>query len=161
MSEPQFTVALIKPDAMCQHNMGAILSVMEHEFVIGDMCHSTWTPYDLSQFYADLRDREFFPSFLEFMSSAPMLACTLVGPNAVNKWRRLIGATNPSLAAQGTLRHRYGNMNGPIMHNAVHGSDSYLSAQAEVSVIRRLFHNNFGAGAHAELRRLQDIAPKE
>lgn len=154
LPEMQFTVAMIKPDAVQNKCVGEIITSMQWAFTIGDMCWHHWSPADVERFYYELRDRPFFPAFLEFMSSGPMVACTLVGPNAVGRWRQLIGPTDPRKAEPGSLRHLHGDMNGPIMRNAVHGSDSYRNAKREADVIRSL-SPGFGDGARRELQRLQ------
>lgn len=133
----QRTLALIKPDAMKNGHMIDILKfVTDHGLVIADLMKGTWNRTLLAQFYAEHQERDFFVDLLDFMSSGPMVAMTLVGDNAVERWRFLMGATDPKKAAPGTVRNLWGSKTGPIMWNCVHGSDSQDSATRETEIIR-------------------------
>ena len=81
-------------------------------------------------FYAVHRERPFFPSLTEFMSSGPCVVMALQKESAVKAWRDLMGATDPAKADDGTLRKEFG---GSVGENAVHGSDSDENAAIEIS----------------------------
>jgi nucleoside-diphosphate kinase len=81
-------------------------------------------------FYAVHRERPFFPTLVEFMSSGPGVVAVLEGRDAIASWRELMGATNPEAAAEGTIRREFGTN---IERNAVHGSDAPETARFEVS----------------------------
>lgn len=85
---------------------------------------------DAEAFYAVHKDRPFFNSLVEFMTSGPVIAAILEKENAVDDYRKLIGATNPADAAEGTIRKLYASS---IQNNAVHGSDSDENAQIEAN----------------------------
>ncbi len=85
---------------------------------------------DAEAFYAVHKDRPFFNGLVEFMTSGPVIAAILEKENAVDDYRKLIGATNPADAAEGTIRKLYASS---IQNNAVHGSDSDENAQIEAN----------------------------
>ena len=85
---------------------------------------------DAEAFYAVHKDRPFFNGLVEFMTSGPVIAAILEKENAVDEYRKLIGATNPADAAEGTIRKLYASS---IQNNAVHGSDSDENAQIEAN----------------------------
>ena len=85
---------------------------------------------DAEQFYAIHRERPFYEELVEFMTSAPVVVQVLEGENAVSKYREIMGATNPSEAAEGTIRKLYAKS---IGENSVHGSDSDENANIEIS----------------------------
>lgn len=130
------TLALIKPDAVQNRHVGAILQQMENHFVVCDVLCSIWSRTLVAQFYAEHKDRPFFNDLLDFMSMDRIYAITLVGPDVVSRWRRLAGTTNPRHADAGTIRGMYGSKVGPIMYNAVHGSDSQERAFEEIEIVR-------------------------
>jgi nucleoside-diphosphate kinase len=133
----EITVALIKPDAMKDGHMVDILrEIQGHGLIIADMVKATWSRALVAQFYAEHRERDFFPALIDFMTSGPILAMTLVGADAVKRWRFLMGATDPKKAAPGTIRNLWGSKTGPIMWNCVHGSDSEERAEAEMNILR-------------------------
>jgi len=133
----EITVALIKPDAMKNGHMTDILKMIEGSgLIIADMVKGTWSRALVAQFYSEHRSRSFFEDLIEFMTSGPMLAMTLVGTDAVQRWRFIMGATDPKKAAPGTIRNLWGSKNGPIMWNCVHGSDGEKRGRDEMDMIR-------------------------
>lgn len=134
------TLALIKPDAMMGGHFYDILGHMKREFIIGDISVTRWGTPLAREFYEEHEDKPYFNDLVLFTSSGPIAAITLIGNDAVARWRKMIGATDPAKADPGTLRHIFGyratvDPNGPIMLNAVHGSDSVDSARREINVI--------------------------
>lgn len=120
---------MIKPDATAKGHTGAILDqIIKAGFSIKAMKWTRLTPEQAGQFYAIHKERPFYGELVEFMSSAPIVAAILEKDNAVNDFRTLIGATDPSKAAEGTIRK---NFAASIGENAVHGSDSDENAKIE------------------------------
>jgi len=125
------TLAIIKPDAVRQRAIGAIVQRYEQEgFRIVQMKMTHLTRADAEAFYAVHRARPFFDSLVTFMISGPVVVVLLEGEQAVERHRALMGATDPAKAADGTLRKLYGRS---IEENAVHGSDSASTAKTEIS----------------------------
>ena len=127
----QSTLGIVKPDAVKTGSLGAILKRLEAGglTVAGlKMVHLT---RELAQgFYAVHRDRPFFDSLTGFMSEGPCVVMVLRGEIAINRWRALMGATDPGQAGEGTIRKDFGQN---IERNAVHGSDSPESANFEIA----------------------------
>ena len=129
--DKETTFSIIKPDAMRQNNAGRIMSrITEAGFRISALKMLKMTPNEAESFYEIHRERPFFAGLVEFMSSGPVIVMVLSHPDAVNKYRSLIGATDPALAAAGTIRAEFGTDRGM---NAVHGSDSPENAFRESS----------------------------
>ena len=123
------TFTMIKPDAVADGNMGAILKMIEDAgFKIISMKYTRLTPELAGEFYAVHKERPFYGELVEYMSSGPIVAAILEKDNAVADFRTLIGATNPAEAAEGTVRKLYAKS---IGQNAVHGSDSDENAEIE------------------------------
>ena len=123
------TFTMIKPDAVADGNMGAILKMIEEAgFKIISMKYTRLTPELAGSFYAVHKERPFYGELVEYMSSGPIVAAILEKDNAVADFRTLIGATNPAEAAEGTVRKLYAKS---IGQNAVHGSDSDENAEIE------------------------------
>lgn len=153
----EITLALIKPDAVNNGHVGEIITRMEKGFRVCDVIAATWSPGLLSAFYREHTGQPWYSEFEKFMTSAPMYAITLVGDDAVRRWRDLMGATDPKKAAQFTIRHEFGDKVGPIMHNCVHGSDSVERAAKEIEIMQKALRNspNLGFGERAqEVKRL-------
>ena len=126
----QLTFAIIKPDAVAARNTGRILQRIEAEgFQIRAMRLVRLTQKEAEGFYAVHRERPFFPSLTRFMSSGPAVVLALEAPDAIRKWRSLMGATDPAKADAGTLRNEFG---ASIEHNATHGSDAPDTAAFEL-----------------------------
>ena len=126
----QQTLAIIKPDAVASGHAGAILQRIEEAgFRVAAMRMVRMTKAEAEGFYAVHRARPFFDSLTVFMSSGPAVVLALVAPDAIARWRALMGATDPGQAEEGTLRRRYGRS---IEHNATHGSDAPETAAFEL-----------------------------
>ncbi len=122
---------MIKPDAVADGYIGAILEKMiSAGFKIIAMKMTKLSQEKAGEFYAVHRDRPFYGELVEFMSSGPIVAAILEKDNAVEDFRTLIGATDPTQAAPGTIRALYARNVG---ENAVHGSDSDENAQIEAN----------------------------
>jgi nucleoside-diphosphate kinase len=123
------TFTMIKPDATAKGYTGAILDqIITAGFSIKAM---KWTKLSIEQaglFYDIHRERPFFGELVDFMSSGPIVAAILEKENAVADFRKLIGATNPANAEEGTIRKLYA---ASVGENAVHGSDSDENAAIE------------------------------
>lgn len=127
----EFTLAMVKPDAVRGGHTGAIIDRTESEgFEIVALKKTHLTLAQAKVFYAEHKDRPFFTALTEFMSSGPVVVMLLSKDDAVASWRALIGATNPTRAAEQTMRRLYG-LDGT--QNAVHGSDAVATAIVEGS----------------------------
>lgn len=116
------TLTIIKPDAVEKNLIGSILKVInEAGFRVKAMKYTQLTKEQVGQFYAVHKDKPFYSSLVEFMSSGPIVAALLWKKNAIVEFRELIGATNPATAAPGTIRALFSES---LQRNAVHGSDS-------------------------------------
>ena len=125
------TFTMIKPDAVENGHIGAILSMINNAgFRIVSMKMTQLTKRDAQEFYAIHNERPFFGELVEYMTSGPIVAAILEKDNAVADFRTLVGATNPAEAAEGTIRKLYAK---DISANAVHGSDSDDNAAVEGS----------------------------
>lgn len=127
MSNRTFT--MIKPDAVKAGNIGNILQMItDAGFKIIAMKYLQITTDQAKKFYEVHAERPFYGELTEFMSSGPIVAAILEKENAVADFRKLIGATNPANADEGTIRKKYAKSVG---ENAVHGSDSDENAKIE------------------------------
>lgn len=125
----KLTFTMIKPTAFKNNHSGAILKMInEAGFVIKAMKLTRLSPEQAGAFYEIHKERAFYGSLVEFMSSGPIVAALLEKENAVDDYRALIGATNPENAAEGTIRKLYATS---LQQNAVHGSDSDENALIE------------------------------
>lgn len=123
------TFTMIKPDAVEANNIGPILAMMtEAGFKIVALKYTKLSAEQAGKFYAVHSERPFYAELVEFMSRGPIVAAILEKDNAVEDFRKLIGATNPAQAEEGTIRKRFAKS---IGENAVHGSDSDENAQIE------------------------------
>lgn len=123
------TFTMIKPDAVKAGHIGAILHrINEAGFRIVSMKLTHLSPEKAGEFYAVHKERPFYDELVSFMSSGPIVAAILEKENAVEDFRKLIGATNPEEAAPGTIRAKYATS---IGENAVHGADSDENAAIE------------------------------
>ena len=126
----QTTFAIIKPDAVKAGHIGAIIQRIEKAgFDIRAMQLRHLSQKDAEGFYAVHRERPFFASLTKFMSSGPVVVLALQAPDAIAKWRTLMGATDPAKADAGTLRKEFGTS---IENNATHGSDAPETAAFEL-----------------------------
>jgi nucleoside-diphosphate kinase len=124
-------LSIIKPDAVAKDVIGEIYSRFEQaglRIVAAKMKHLTRD--EAEEFYVVHRERPFFPALVEFMTSGPVMIQVLEGENAILRNRELMGATNPSEAAPGTIRADFAQS---IDANAVHGSDAPETAEVEIA----------------------------
>lgn len=125
------TLIIIKPDAVANRRIGSIISRIEKEgFQIAAMRYLKMEREQAARFYEMHRERPFYSDLVNFMTSGPVVAAVLAATNAIQKWRDLIGATDPQEAAENTIRKLYAENR---ERNAVHGSDSRESAEREIS----------------------------
>ncbi|MCK5469058.1 MAG: nucleoside-diphosphate kinase [Cyclobacteriaceae bacterium] len=123
------TFTMVKPDAVAEGHSGAILKMIEEAgFRIVALKMVKLTKQRAGQFYAVHRERPFYDSLCNYMSSGHIIAAILEKENAITDFRKLIGATNPADAAEGTIRKLYAKS---MESNAVHGSDSDENAEIE------------------------------
>jgi nucleoside-diphosphate kinase len=126
----QRTFSIIKPDAFRKGHAGAILAEIEKTgFRIVAIKKLSISKTQAEGFYYVHKERPFFPSLTTFMSSGPIIAMVLEKDNAIADLRKLMGATNPANADEGTIRKKYA---GSIEENAIHGSDAEETAQFEI-----------------------------
>jgi len=124
------TLAIIKPDAVKKKLIGNIIQRIEEEgFEIAQMKLERLTRDKAKGFYVVHKDKPFYGSLTEFMSSGPIVVMALEGDDAIAHWRRVMGATDPAQAKPGTLRHQYGFS---VERNATHGSDGPETAAWEI-----------------------------
>jgi nucleoside-diphosphate kinase len=120
---------MIKPDAMKKGYAGGILDmILKDGFKVVAMKQTKLSVEKAGEFYAVHKERPFYGELVDFMSSGPIVAAILEKENAVADFRKLIGATNPANAEEGTIRKKYASSVG---ENAVHGSDSDENAKIE------------------------------
>jgi len=120
---------MIKPDAVAAGHIGGILDqVIKSGFKLVAMKFTYLTPEKAGEFYAVHKERPFYADLCEFMSSGPIVAAILEKDNAIADFRKLIGATDPAKAEEGTIRKKFAQS---ISANAVHGSDSDENAKIE------------------------------
>lgn len=123
------TFTMIKPDAFGAGNSGAIIKIIEEAgFRIEAAKLTKLSSERAGQFYEVHKERPFYKDLVSYMSSGPIIAMVLVKENAVEDFRKLIGATNPAEAAEGTIRKQFATS---IEANAIHGSDSDENAAIE------------------------------
>lgn len=133
----QKTLTLFKPDVIDRNlSLKLIELIYKHGFVI--LAIETVNPSKelLKKHYKDLVDKPFFSALLEYMTSQPITALILEKENAIDDWRKLMGATNPNNAQPGTIRGDYGqkHQTGNTLKNLVHGSDSIENAEREINL---------------------------
>ena len=127
MSNRTFTI--IKPDATAKGYTGAILDqIIQNGFAIKALKWIKLSAAQAGEFYAIHKERPFYGELVDFMMSAPVVVAILEKENAVSDFRKLIGATNPANAEEGTIRKRFA---ASVGENAVHGSDSDENALIE------------------------------
>ena len=126
----EFTLSVVKPDAVAKGSTGHIIQDMASSGlkpVAVKMVHLS--KEQAKAFYAVHKERPFYGALCDFMSSGPIVALVLQGEHAVTKYRELMGATDSKKAAPGTLRQKFGT---DVERNAVHGSDSAENAKKEI-----------------------------
>ena len=126
----QRTFSIIKPDAVRKGFTGAILAEIENAgFQIVAIKKQSISKEQAKGFYAVHVGKPFFEGLCEFMSSGPLVLMVLEKENAIADWRKLMGATNPANAEEGTIRKKFA---GSIEENAIHGSDAPETAAFEI-----------------------------
>ena len=122
----QRTLAIIKPDAVERRLIGAILQRIEDaDFTVRKMRLVRLSKQQAEGFYCVHKERPFFDDLTDFMSSGPAVVLVLESPDAIIRWRRLMGATDPAEAERETLRREFGSS---LEKNATHGSDAQETA---------------------------------
>ncbi|HNC97005.1 MAG TPA: nucleoside-diphosphate kinase [Myxococcota bacterium] len=125
------TLSIIKPDAVKNNHIGAIIGRFEKEGLRIAAARKVLLSRAVAEgFYAEHKGRGFFGELVDFMTSGPVVVMVLEGENAILRNREIMGATNPANAAEGTLRKLYA---ASVGENAVHGSDSPASAAREIA----------------------------
>lgn len=125
------TLAIIKPDAVKNRVEGQIIErILASGFRIAALRMVQLTREKAEGFYAVHRQRPFFKDLTAFMSEGPVIVMVLEAENAIQRWRDLMGATNPAQAAEGTIRRAFG---AGIERNATHGSDAPDTAAFEIA----------------------------
>jgi nucleoside-diphosphate kinase len=124
------TLAIIKPDAVKKKIIGKIIERIEDEgFEIRNMKLVHLSKEEAKGFYIVHKDKKFYDSLTDFMSSGEIVVMLLESENAIAHWREVMGATDPALAKPGTIRRTFGFS---VERNAVHGSDSPTTAAWEI-----------------------------
>lgn len=128
----QSTFVIIKPDAYAAGHVGHILSRYEEAGLVPTRLEVWHVPAELAdRHYAEHLGRDYYPELRDFITSGPLVACELVGEDAIERVRILNGAKDPANADPGTIRADFG---GSIRRNAVHASDSPESAARELAL---------------------------
>jgi nucleoside-diphosphate kinase len=129
------TLSIIKPDATARNLTGTINAIIEKAGLrIVAQKRVRWTLPQAQKFYKEHKGKPFYDSLCEFMTSGPIVLQVLAGQDAINKYRKVMGATDPAEAKRGTLRKRFAISRSK---NSVHGSDSAASAAREIGLVFR------------------------
>jgi nucleoside-diphosphate kinase len=129
------TFAIIKPDAVAAGNTGKVIDrILAEGFAILGMRMVRLTKAEAEGFYHVHRERPFFSGLTDFMSSGPIVVLALEAPDAIKRWRDVMGPTDPAKAGPGTLRREFGTS---IERNATHGSDAPETAAFELGYFFR------------------------
>lgn len=124
------TLSIIKPDATTRNITGKVNSMIEDAGLkIIAQKRIRLTPLQAEEFYAEHKDKAFFTSLVDFMTSAPVVVQVLEADDAIALYRKIMGTTNPAVAEEGTIRKTFALS---IDKNTVHGSDSPESAKREI-----------------------------
>jgi nucleoside-diphosphate kinase len=127
---PQRTFSIVKPDAVRNGHTGAILAAIDQaDFRIVAIKKQSISKPEAEGFYAVHKERPFFSDLCAFMSSGPLVLMVLEKDNAIADLRKLMGATNPANADEGTIRKKFA---ASIQENAIHGSDAEDTAAFEI-----------------------------
>jgi nucleoside-diphosphate kinase len=126
------TLSIIKPDATARNQTGAVNALIEKaDLRIIAQKRLRWTQQQAEKFYEVHKARPFYADLVRFMTSGPIVVQVLEGENAIQKYRDVMGATDPAKAAKGTIRKEFAES---IERNSVHGSDSAENAKLEISL---------------------------
>jgi nucleoside-diphosphate kinase len=129
------TFAIIKPDAVARHLAGDILKRIEGNGLrIVGLRLTQLTRAEAQLFYAVHKERPFYKSLCDYMTSGPVIVAVLAAEDAIKRWRDLMGATDPAKAAPGTIRKDFGQN---VEQNATHGSDAPETAANEIAFFFR------------------------
>jgi nucleoside-diphosphate kinase len=127
------TLSIVKPDAVGKGVIGPIVALLEGGGLkVVAMRMLRWTKAQAEAFYAVHRERPFYGSLVAFMTEGPIVAMVLEGENAIARNREIMGATDPTKAALGTIRKRFAEN---VERNAVHGSDGPDTAKGEIAFL--------------------------
>jgi len=125
------TLGIVKPDGVHRKLVGRIISKIENAgLILRGMKILRLTKEQAKEFYAVHKGQPFYETLVEFMSSGPIVVMVVGGHNSIDRWRDLMGATDPARAKYNTIRREYGTS---IEKNVVHGSDSPATAKTEVA----------------------------
>ncbi len=125
------TLGIIKPDGVRRKLVGTVLSKIESSgLILRGMKILRLSKDDAEKFYAVHKEKPFYKSLVEFMSSGPIVVLAIGGHGSIERWRDLMGATDPAKAKYNTIRREYGTS---IENNVVHGSDSPETAKTEIA----------------------------
>jgi nucleoside-diphosphate kinase len=126
------TLVLVKPDGVARGLVGEVLGRIERRgYTIAALELRTLTAEVASEHYAEHRGKPFFDDLVAFITSAPLVAAVIEGPDVIEAWRTMMGATNPINSAPGTIR---GDLATVMTENISHGSDSPESAVREIGI---------------------------
>jgi nucleoside-diphosphate kinase len=126
------TLVLVKPDGVSRGLVGEVLARIERKgYRLVAVELRTLDRATAEAHYAEHAEKPFFGSLVEFITSGPLLAAVIEGPDAIEAWRTMMGVTNPIKSAPGTIRGDFANV---MTENLVHGSDSPESARREVEL---------------------------
>lgn len=124
------TFGIIKPDAVANGHVGAILTMIKNAgFKLAGLKMRRLAKHEAEAFYAVHAARPFYTGLVTFMTEGPVVLLALEREDAITKWRELMGATNPANAVEGTIRKRFAEN---IERNSVHGSDAPETAAQEI-----------------------------
>lgn len=131
------TLCIIKPDAVKNSFVNEINKIIEDNKLIVLKSKKIKISKDIAEnFYSEHKEKSFFSELVDFMTSDYSVVQILQGEDAVANYRKLMGATNPDEATEGTLREKFAES---LSKNAVHGSDSLESAQREIDIMSKIF----------------------
>lgn len=126
----QRTLSIIKPNAVKKNKIGLIIALLEEaKLKVVEIKMITLSVEKAESFYSEHKGKPFFNELIAFMTSGPLVIMALEGEDAINSNRKIMGATNPAEALEGTIRAKYGDN---MTENAVHGSDGLESASREL-----------------------------
>lgn len=127
----QRTLSIIKPNAVKKNKIGMIIALLEEaKLSVIEAKMLTLSVDEAESFYSEHKGKPFFDELVAFMTSGPLVVIALEGEDAINTNRKIMGATNPAEALEGTIRAKYGD---GMTENAVHGSDGLESALREIN----------------------------
>ena len=127
----QKTLGIIKPDAVRKHATGKIISMIEDSGLkISGLKRTVISANEAEAFYAVHKGKPFYPTLIQFMCSGPSVVVVIEGENAIAGWRELMGSTDSTKAAEGTVRKLFGTN---MQKNAAHGSDAPETAAKEIN----------------------------